>query len=86
VVLDQKSFWGILLFALMVSIDSFSVGLSLGMFSSDIALTVLIFGFFGGLMSVLGLLLGRRVGAWVGEYGEALGGLILLLFGIRFLM
>lgn len=83
---DYTGFWGLLLFALMVSIDSFSVGLSLGIFSSDILLTVLIFGFFGGGMSVLGLLLGRRVNSWVGEYGEALGGLILLVYGIRFLL
>lgn len=86
VVLDHRTVWGLLLFALMVSIDSFSVGLSLGMFSSDIVLTVLIFGLFGGGMSVLGLLLGRRVGRWVGEYGEALGGLILVVFGLRFLL
>lgn len=83
---DHRSFWGLLLFALMVSIDSFSVGVSLGMFASDILLTVLTFGLFGGGMSVLGLLLGRRVGHWVGEYGEALGGIILLVFGIRFLL
>lgn len=85
VIVNFRSIWGLTLFALMVSIDSFSVGLSLGIFSSDIVLTVLVFGLFGGGMSVLGLMLGRRVGAWVGEYGEALGGLILLVFGIRFL-
>lgn len=86
VTFDHRSFWSLMLFALMVSIDSFSVGVSLGMFASDIFLTVLTFGLFGGGMSVLGLLLGRRVGNWVGEYGEALGGVILLVFGIRFLI
>lgn len=86
VTLDPRSIWGLLLFALMVSIDSFSVGLSLGMFASDIVLTVLIFGVFGCALSVMGLLLGRRVGRWVGEYGEALGGLILVIFGLRFLL
>lgn len=86
VVFDHRSFWSLMLFGLMVSIDSFSVGVSLGMFSTDLLLTVLIFGLFGGGMSILGLLLGRRVSYWVGEYGETLGGLILLLFGIRFLV
>jgi putative Mn2+ efflux pump MntP len=86
VAFDHRSFWGLILFAVMVSIDSFSVGLSLGIFASDIMLTVLVFGLFGGGMSMLGLLLGRRVGLWVGEYGEALGGLILLIFGLRFLL
>ncbi|MCD1260907.1 manganese efflux pump [Paenibacillus athensensis] len=83
---DHRTIWGLLVFALSVSVDSFSVGVSLGMFASDIALTVLAFGAVGGLMSVAGLLVGRRVGSWVGEYGEAFGGLILLAFGIKFLL
>jgi len=77
--------WGLLLFSLTVSIDSFAAGISLGLFASDIAITVLAFGLFGGIMSVLGLLLGRRVGRWTGEYGEAFGGVILLVFGLKFL-
>ncbi|WP_058300298.1 manganese efflux pump MntP [Gorillibacterium timonense] len=83
--IHYRSTWGMMLFAFSVSIDSFSVGVSLGMFASDLILTVLLFGAFGGLMSICGLLLGRRVGEWVGSYGEAFGGLILLTFGLRFL-
>lgn len=83
---DYSSFWGLLLFAFSVSIDSFSVGVSLGMFSADIALTVLTFGFFGGIMSVIGLLIGRRAGQSLGEYGEACGGIILCAFGLLFLL
>ncbi|MFC5451450.1 manganese efflux pump MntP [Paenibacillus aestuarii] len=83
---DHRTFLGLLIFALSVSIDSFSVGVSLGMFATDIVLTVLIFGMFGGAMSIVGLLVGRRVSGWVGEYGEAFGGLILLAFGIKFLL
>lgn len=83
---DHRTFWGILVFALSVSIDSFSVGISLGLFASDILMTVLMFGAFGGVMSILGLLVGRRMGRWVGEYGEAFGGVILLVFGIKFLL
>ncbi|SDO63704.1 Putative Mn2+ efflux pump MntP [Paenibacillus sp. yr247] len=83
---DHRSLWGLTIFALGVSIDSFSVGVSLGMFATDIVLTVLIFGLFGGLLSIAGLLVGRHVNGWVGEYGEAFGGLILLGFGIKFLL
>ncbi|MEF3309053.1 manganese efflux pump MntP family protein [Paenibacillus sp. GYB004] len=84
--IDHRTLWGLTFFAFSVSIDSMSVGVSLGMFSTDLAFTVLMFGLFGGVMSVFGLLLGRRAGHWVGEYGEALGGVILLAFGIRFLI
>ncbi|MFD2615488.1 manganese efflux pump MntP [Paenibacillus gansuensis] len=83
---DHRTLWGIFVFALSVSIDSFSVGVSLGMFATDILLTVFSFGFFGGLMSVLGLLLGSRVSQSLGGYGEACGGVILLVFGILFIL
>lgn len=83
---DHRTLWGTAVFALSVSIDSFSVGISLGMFAADIMLTVLTFGLFGGAMSTLGLLLGRKVSPNLGEYGEACGGAILLLFGILFII
>jgi putative Mn2+ efflux pump MntP len=82
---DHRSLWGLLVLALSVSVDSFSVGITLGMFSANMLLTVLLFGFFGGLMSVLGLLLGRKVSGKLGEYGEACGGAILVVFGILFI-
>ena len=85
-VFDHTRFSGLLIFALSVSIDSMSVGFSLGLFSTDVLLAVLLFGTVGGIMSIMGLLLGRRVGSWIGEYGEALGGVILLAFGVRFLL
>ncbi|WP_197081227.1 manganese efflux pump, partial [Gordoniibacillus kamchatkensis] len=83
--IDHRTIWGLFVFALSVSIDSFSVGVSLGMFSGDLLLTVLMFGIFGLVMSMAGLLLGRRAGHWAGEYGEAFGGVILFMFGIKFL-
>ncbi len=79
------SIWGLFVFALTVSIDSFSVGISLGLFATDVIVAILMFGMFGGMMSVVGLLVGRRVGQWAGDYGEAFGGVILLLFGLKFL-
>jgi len=82
---DTASFWGVVLFALSVSVDSFSVGVSMGLFASDVIFTVLSFGIVGGLMSIVGLLLGKRLRSWVGEYGEAFGGIILLSFGIKIL-
>ncbi len=82
---DHRSLWGLLVLALSVSVDSFSVGITLGMFSANLWMTVLLFGFFGGLMSVLGLLLGRKVSGKLGEYGEACGGAILVVFGILFI-
>ncbi len=84
--INHSTFWGVLLFALTVSIDSFSVGISLGLFASDLILSVMMFGLLGCLMSTTGLMLGRRVAPWFGDYGEALGGVILFVFGLKFIL
>lgn len=84
--IDHRSVWGMLLFALGVSIDSFSVGLSLGMCRTErLLLATLLFGLAGGTMNVAGLLAGRRAARLAGGYGEALGGVILFGFGLLFL-
>ncbi|MFI2857157.1 manganese efflux pump MntP family protein [Paenibacillus sp. JSM ZJ436] len=82
---NHTTLLGMLLFSLSVSIDSFSVGVSLGMFNSHAALIVNAFGIVGGLMSICGLLLGRKAASRLGEYGELAGGAILLLFGLMFI-
>jgi putative Mn2+ efflux pump MntP len=82
---DYRTIWGLLLFSFMVSIDAFSVGVSLGIFATDLLVAVLLFGLFGGGMSIAGLLLGRKLGHWAGGYGEAFGGAILFIFGLKFL-
>ncbi|MUT65101.1 manganese efflux pump MntP family protein [Paenibacillus sp. NEAU-GSW1] len=83
---DYRSGWGTIVFALSVSIDSFSVGVTLGMFAADLLLAILLFGFFGGLMSSMGLMLGRKVSRNLGGYGEAFGGAILFVFGVLFIL
>ena len=74
---------GLFLFAFSVSLDALSVGFSCGLLDVNIFLAVCLFGIMGGLLAGCGLLLGRRVGSWLGEYSEVLGGIILLVFGIR---
>jgi len=83
---NYRSSLSLFVIALSVSIDSFSVGITLGVFAAKIVMTLLLFGLAGGLMSVLGLMLGRRVSGSLGEYGEACGGAILLVFGLLFIV
>lgn len=77
---------GILAFAFGVSLDTFSAGISLGLLANHILVTVALFGFFGGLATVLGLLIGRHLAGWLGRYGEMLGGVVLILWGLRFIL
>ncbi|PGT89656.1 manganese efflux pump MntP family protein [Bacillus sp. AFS040349] len=77
--------FGLIVFALSVSLDSFSVGLSLGIYGAKTFLTVMMFGVVSMVLTWLGLLVGKRVQNWLGAYSEALGGSILLAFGLKLL-
>ncbi|MBS2970866.1 manganese efflux pump [Metabacillus sp. KIGAM252] len=78
--------FGLLLFALSVSLDSFSVGLTLGIYGARTMLTILMFGFVSMVLTWIGLIIGKRVQGWLGNYSEILGGAILLVFGIKLLL
>jgi manganese efflux pump family protein len=76
---------GLLFFALSVSLDSFSVGLSLGIYGARTVLTIMLFGLFSMVLTWGGLLLGHRFQQWLGVYSEVLGGSILFAFGMKLL-
>ncbi|WP_342433597.1 manganese efflux pump MntP family protein [Neobacillus sp. FSL H8-0543] len=78
--------FGLLLFALSVSLDSFSLGLTLGIYGAKTILVIAFFGVAAAILTWSGLMLGRKFQGWLGYYGEALGGSILLAFGIKLLM
>lgn len=78
--------FGLFLFALSVSLDSFSVGLGLGIFGSRIIVTVILFGAVSAMLTWLGLLMGRYMSGWLGAYSHVFGGTILLAFGLKMLV
>lgn len=77
---------GLFLFAFSVSVDSLSVGLTLGIYRAKVIMAVLCFGVVAMVMTWSGLLVGRKVQSWLGAYSEALGGSILLAFGLKLLL
>ncbi|QDX91653.1 manganese efflux pump [Brevibacillus laterosporus] len=77
---------GLILFAFSVSLDALSVGFSLGLMAVNKWLAVSLFGIIGGLMACAGLMVGKSVGGWLGEYSEIIGGVILLIFGLKFIL
>lgn len=71
--------------AFIVSLDSFSIGLSLGLSEVRIAMTLILFGTISMVMTWIGMLLGRKINLYVGTYSEILGGGILISFGLHIL-
>ncbi|MGJ9458205.1 manganese efflux pump MntP [Oceanobacillus sp. CF4.6] len=76
---------GLILIAFSVSIDSFTVGLGLGISGVKIFLTLFLFGAASCALTWLGMLLGRKVHGYLGTYSELLGGSILCGFGLYIL-
>ncbi|KAB2336500.1 hypothetical protein F7731_08980 [Cytobacillus depressus] len=78
--------WGLMIFGFSVSLDSFSVSLTLGIYGAKTALVLTCFGITATILTWLGLLIGRKVQGWLGSYSEALGGCILFAFGLKLLL
>ena len=78
--------FGIYVLAASVSLDALSVGFSLGTIKADLFITVMIIGVIAGLMTGTGLILGRVMGTRLGDKAELLGGLALLLIGVKLLL
>ncbi|NYE57704.1 manganese efflux pump MntP [Carboxydothermus ferrireducens] len=70
---------GLLLIGLSVSMDALSVGFTLGTVKVNLWFVALITGIVAGVMTLSGLLLGRRVSKVLGDRAQIVGGLILLL-------
>src|SRR5690625_7468453 len=64
------------------SVDSFPVGLSIGMSGVQTMIALFLFGIVSTLMTWIGFLLGRKVHGLLGVYSEMLGGSILCTFGL----
>lgn len=75
---------GLLVLAISVSIDSLSVGLGLGMLGNINPMITLIIGPMAGLMMAAGLRCGSRIGCFIGDKAQSLGGVALILLGLHF--
>lgn len=77
---------GLIIFAVSVSLDSLSVGLTLGIYGARTLLTITMFGLMATLLTLSGLLIGRKIQGLLGTYSQVLGGSVLLAFGVKLLL
>jgi putative Mn2+ efflux pump MntP len=79
---------GLLLLTVSVatSIDSLAVGLSFAFLKVNIWLASLTIGGIAFSITAVGFLLGRKAGELLGKRAEAVGGIILILIGLRILL
>jgi putative Mn2+ efflux pump MntP len=79
---------GLTLFTLAVatSIDALVVGLSFAFAEINISTTCLTIGIIAFLATVLGFILGRKLGSLFGKRAEIIGGIVLIGIGVRILL
>lgn len=76
----------ILMLSLATSIDALAVGFSFSTFLDKILLAIFIIGLVTFIASMLGILLGKRTGPKINRYAEILGGLILIIIGVKIMI
>ena len=83
---DPSRGWTLVLLAFATSIDALAIGFSLGLVGVTIWYPAVVIGVVTGLVSWLGILLGNRLGAKFGKRMEIIGGIILILMGVRIVL
>ncbi|UCH42125.1 MAG: manganese efflux pump [Dehalococcoidales bacterium] len=73
----------LVLLAVATSIDALAVGLTFAFIQIDIVLATLTIGLVSFVVTIIGLLLGKKVGSLFGKRVEIIGGLILIGIGLK---
>ncbi len=84
--IDITKGWLLLTLSLATSIDALAVGLSFAFLDVDIVLACSIIGVVALLSSIAGFLLSKKLGELVGEKAEIIGGMVLIIIGLRILL
>ena len=81
---DHKSInkLGYLMFGLSVSLDSFSIGISLRAITEKYLLAAISFSLSSFIFTYLGLNLGSTIGNIIGSFSKKIGGIILIIIAI----
>jgi putative Mn2+ efflux pump MntP len=82
---DPTRGMSLIMLSVATSIDALAVGLSLAIVDISVWFPALIIGIVAGVMTVVGMFLGRRAGARWGRRVEIAGGLILIGIGLKIL-
>ena len=83
---DKFSFKELTLLAIATSIDAFAVGITYAVLKTDILIPIIMIGVTAFIFTIIGLYLGKKIGNYFGDKFEILGGVILILLGVKILL
>jgi putative Mn2+ efflux pump MntP len=76
----------LIILSIATSIDALAIGLSLAFLKVDIWYPAIVIGIITGFLSLIGVRLGNTLGFKFGKKMEILGGIILILIGIKIVL
>jgi len=76
----------LLVLSIATSIDAFAVGLSFALLKVSILIPVMVIGTLTFCISFAGVLIGEKLGKILGKKAEIIGGLILIVIGLKILV
>ena len=80
---SRFNFRELMLMSLATSIDALAVGVSFSLLGADIFVAAPIIAVTTFVCSLIAYVLGKKMGAFLGGYAQAVGGVILIMIGIR---
>ena len=83
---DPTRGFSLVMLSIATSIDALAIGLSLAVLGVDIWAPALVIGLTAGGLTIIGMLLGRRLGSTWGSRVEITGGILLILIGLKILL
>lgn len=84
--IKQLNLFEMLMFGLAVSIDSFSLGLGLKTLYKNPYIAAFVFSILSSLFTYMGLKLGKKINQKIGNISTIMGGIILIVIGIIYLV
>ena len=83
---DPSRGFTLIMLSIATSIDALAIGLSLSMLEVNIWYPSVVIGAITALLSLAGIRLGRQLGSRFGHRMEIIGGIILIIIGLRILI
>ena len=83
---DKINFGTMILLSIATSIDALAVGVTFAFLNVNIIISVLIIGIITFIISTIGVLLGNKIGIKFKSKAQLVGGIVLILTGIKILL
>lgn len=83
---DKLDFKSMFILSLATSIDALAVGISFAFLKTNIMISSLVIGIITFILSIIGVIIGNRFGNKFQNEAELIGGIILIIIGLKILL